>query len=117
MSKFVAMATSSSYSEGVLLGSDKDWYHGKLTGNAAEQLLVDSGQDCFLVRQDGRALTLSLIHEGKVHHMNIKYGPGWYELEGGAAKQYSFIDLDELVSHYQSNVLSADLQVILKKGL
>ena len=108
----MAVASSSIYAKGSLLGSDKDWYHGQLTRVEAEQALTASGCDCFLIREDGRALVLSLIHHGQVHHVNIKYGPGWYELESGSA-QYSFTELDELVSHYSSEPISEHLKLTL----
>ena len=108
----MAVASSSVYAKGSLLGSDKDWYHGQLTRVEAEQALTASGCDCFLIREDGRALVLSLIHHGQVHHVNIKYGPGWYELESGSA-QYSFTELDELVSHYSSEPISKHLKLTL----
>ena len=109
----MAVASSSAYAEGSLLGSDKDWYHGQLTRVEAEQALTASGCDCFLVREDGRALVLSLIHQGQAHHVNIRNGPGWYELESGSA-QYSFTELDELVSHYSKEPINDHLKVTLE---
>jgi len=105
---------STIYAKGFLLGSDKDWYHGELNPIEAERALIASGDGdgCFLIRQNNKALFLSLIHQGQVHHIGIKYGPGWYELDGGTA-QYSFIELEELVSHYQSEVISDTLNVTL----
>ena len=100
------------YSKGSLLSYDKDWCHGKLTRAQAEEALKASGSDCFLIREDGKALVLSLIHHGHVHHVNIKYGPGWYELESGSA-QYSINELDELVSFYSSNPISNKLKFTL----
>ena len=108
----MAVASSGVYAKGSLLGSDQDWYHGQLTRVEAEQALTASGCDCFLIREDGRALVLSLIHHGQVHHVNIKNGPGWYELESGSA-QYSFTELDELVSHYSSEPISEQLKLTL----
>ena len=104
----VHVASSSVYDKGSLLGSDKDWYHGQLTRVEAEQALTASGCDCFLIREDGRALVLSLIHHGQVHHVNIKYGPGWYGLGNQSWLAFSrcrFTDLDKLVSHYQEHVI------------
>ena len=108
----MAVASSSVYAKGSLLDSDKDWYHGQLTRVEAEQALTASGCDCFLIREDGRALVLSLIHHGQVHHVNIKYGPGWYELESGSA-QYSFTELVELISYYSSEPISEHLKLTL----
>ena len=67
----MAVAGSSVYAKGVLVGSDKDWYHGELSRVQAEHALTVSGRDCFLVRVSQRALILSLIHHGQVHHINI----------------------------------------------
>ena len=110
--QFLSNKISTVYAKGSLLGSDKDWYHGQLTRVEAEQALTASGCDCFLIREDGRALVLSLIHHGQVHHVNIKYGPGWYELESGSA-QYSFTELDELVSLYSCEPISEHLKLTL----
>ena len=110
--QLLSNAISTVYDRGSLLVSDKDWYHGQLTRVEAEQALTASGCDCFLIRDDGRALVLSLIHHGQVHHVNIKYGPGWYALESGSA-QYSFTELDELVSHYSSEPISEHLKLTL----
>ena len=112
MTCIMAVASSSVYAKGSLLGSDKDWYHGQLARNEAEEALKALGCDCFLIREDGRALVLSLIHHGQVHHIKIKYGLGWYELESGSA-QYSFTELDELVSHYSSEPISAKFSFTL----
>ncbi len=105
------MADSVTYAKGSPLGCDKDWYHGELSRVEAEQALATYGRDCFLVRVSEGALILSLIHHGILHHLNIKYGLGWYELESGSA-QYSFIELEELVSHYSSKDIGA-LDVML----
>ena len=55
---------------------------------------------------------MSFIHHGQVYHVAIKYGPGWYELEGGSAK-HRFTELDDLVSYYHVNKISESLQVSL----
>ena len=109
----MSVASSRVYAKGSLLDSDKDWYHGQLTRVEAEQALTASGCECFLIREDGRALVLSLIHHRQVHHVNIRNGPGWYELESGSA-QYSFTELDELVSHYSKQPINDHLKVTLE---
>ena len=109
----MAVASSSAYAKGSLLGSDKEWCHGQLTRVEAEQALATYGCDCFLIREDGRALVLSLIHHRQLHHVNIEYGPGWYELENGSAP-YSFTELDELVSHYATEPINENLRVTLQ---
>jgi hypothetical protein len=95
------------YSEGTTAWSGQDWYHEELTKEAAEHALKESGRDCFLIRQTQGVLVLSLIHGGEFHHITIKYGPRWYELENGTA-QYSFTELEELVDYYCSNPLTVD---------
>ena len=70
-----------------LLGSDKDWYHGEISTVQAQHALSVSGRDCFLVRVSQGDLILSLIHHGQLYHINIKYGPGWYELDSGSSTQ------------------------------
>ena len=100
------------YAKGALPGSNKDWYYGQLSRVQAEHALAVFGQHCFLVRENQGDLVLSLLHHGQLHHVNIKYGPGWYELENGSA-QYSFTGLEELVDHYRETAISDTLKVTL----
>ena len=109
----MAVASSNPYSRGLLLNnSDEDWYHGELTRDEAEQALTVYGGDCFLIRESEGGLVLSLTHHGQVHHVAIKYGPGWYELEGGSA-QHRFTELDDLVSYYHRKPIRGDLKITL----
>ena len=94
------------------MGSDKEWYHGELTRDEAEQALKATGHDSSLIRHCRGVLVLSLIHDGGFHHITISYGPGWYELENGSA-QYSFTELDDLVTYYQIYHLSPDVAFTL----
>ena len=96
------VAQGNVYDKGFPQGSNQDWYHGELSRVEAEQALTASKCNCFLVRESEGAPILSLIHHGQLHHLNIKYGPGWYELEIGFAR-YSFTELEELVDYYTSN--------------
>jgi len=90
------------------------WYHGNLTKTEAELRLTGKRHDCFLIRESERALILSLIHHGRVHHINIKrVGQGWYELDGVGSAVYSFSKLEDLVSHYHCNAISDDLKITL----
>ena len=98
------------YSKGTC--SNKEWYHGELTRVEAEQALAASDCDCFLIRECEGGLVLSLTHHGKVHHVAVKYGPSWYELEGGSA-QDRFTKLGDLVSYYHANTISESLQAKL----
>ena len=99
--------TSSTYTSRFLAVSDKEWYHGELARDEAEQALKASGCDCFLVRHCQGVLVLSLIHG--FHHITINYGPDWYELENGSARA----ELGELVTHYQSYPISPDFAFTL----
>ena len=100
------------YNKGCLVGSDKVWYHGELTRDEAEQALKASDSDCFLIRHCQGILVLSLIHDREFHHITIKYGPGWYELENGSA-QNSFTELEDLVTYYWGYHISPDLAFTL----
>lgn len=71
-----------------------------------------TGNDSFLVCERKGSLFLSLQHEGQFHHIKIKYGPGWYELESGSAN-YSFLELDDLITHYSSEIISDYLNTTL----
>ena len=79
--------------------SDKDWYHGELTRDQAEEALRASGSNCFLIRESKGNLVLSLIHHGDIYHMVIKHGPGGYNL----SSVKSFSDLNKLVSYHHNN--------------
>ena len=87
------------------------WYHGDVSRVEAEQVLAASGNNCFLIRESGKSLVLSLIHHGQVHHVNIQYGPGWYKLESSSAPK--FIELERLVSYYKASHISDDIKVRL----
>jgi len=95
------------------VASDKEWFHEKLTTTEAEEFLGASGDDCFLIRDEGGTLFMSLIHQGEVHHIKIKYGFGGYALESGSTAVYNFTELEDLVSHYQSEVISDSLKTTL----
>ena len=92
---------SNVYAKGCLIDSDKDWYHGELTRNQAEEALRASGSNCFLIRESEGNLILSLIHYGEIYHNVIKHGPGWYSL----SSEERFSDLNELVSYYHNNAI------------
>ena len=108
----VTSASCSPYSKGSLSCSDKNWFHGELTRKEAEQCLRATGYDCFLVRQSERLLFLSLAHHGKIHHMSINYGSGWYELENSLLRQ-KFAEINDLVMHYSDHIINGDLRTTL----
>ena len=94
------------------MGSEKEWYHGELTTDEAEQALKASGCDCFLIRHCQGVLVLSLIHDGEFHHVTIQYEPGSYELENGSAK-YNHSELEKLIDYYRNNPISCDHSITL----
>ena len=114
----MAVSTSSIYTKGSPVDSDKDWYHGELTRVQAEKALRESqDSNCFLIRESRvkskRSLILSLIHHGaEVYHTTIEYGPGRYRLEGEPPEK-AFSKLDDLVSHYRSKALHIDPKTTL----
>ena len=84
--------------------SDQDWYHGELSKEEAEQALIASTCDCFLVRVSEGALTLSLIQQGQLHHLSIKHcRPNGYALSKDDPVSTHFNKLEELVAHYKQN--------------
>ena len=111
----IGVRGSSTYTKGCLVGSDKEWYHGELTREDAEQALKASGCDCFLIRHCQGVLVLSIIHDGEFHHNTVKYGQGWYKLENGSAL-HSFPELDDLVTYYWSYPISPNLAFTLGKA-
>ena len=86
--------------------SSRDWYHGDMTQDEAEEMLTASGNDCFLIRHDQQMLVLSLSHCEKFYHVKIKHSPGGYELENGTA-ECPFTGLDDLINYYHKNALSS----------
>ena len=110
--KAIVSPDYSLYARGSLSCSNQEWFHGELTRVEAEQALAASDCDCFLIRESEGGLVLSLTHHGQVHHVAVKYGPGWYKLEGGSA-QLRFTELKYLVSYYHGNTISESLQATL----
>jgi hypothetical protein len=87
------------YEKGFLIGSDRDWYHGELTTEEAEQALKASGCDCYLIRQSQGVLVLSHIHGGRFTHTKIVGGERGFSL---ADSPQPFSELPELISHYHT---------------
>jgi hypothetical protein len=78
----------------VSVWSDKDWYHGELTREEAEQELKASGCDCYLVRQKQGVLVLSLINGRNLTHFRVHEQDG-YKLKGSR----TFRALDDLLGY------------------
>ena len=106
-----SMATNV-YAKGCPVNSDKDWYHGELTRDQAEETLRASGSNCFLIRESKGNLVLSLIYHGDIHHTVIKRGPGGYSLS--SVKNFS--DLNELVSYCHNNPIITESGETLTLG-
>ena len=106
-----AMA-SNVYAKACPVDSDKDWYHGELTRDQAEETLRASGADCFLIRKSKGRLILSLIHHGEIYHAVIEHGPGWYSL----SSKKSFSDLNELVSYHLNHPIITESGEALTLG-
>ena len=103
---------SNVYAEGDPVDSDKDWYHGMLTRDQAEETLRASGYNYFLIRESKGSLVLSLIHHGDIYHIVIKRGPGGYSL----SSVEHFSDLNELVSYYHNNAIITESGVTITLG-
>ena len=103
------VGSSHTYTRGILVESDKEWYHGEQTREEAEWALKASGCDCFLIRHNQGDLVLSLVQNGNTTHIPIKYGPGWYKLEGSLQ---AFSELWELICHYHNSPISSTLNML-----
>ncbi len=99
----MAVAASNGNMKGLLMDSDKEWYHGELTREQAEMTLRDNGSDCFLIRESKGSLVLSLINHGEKHHVKIAYQLGWYSIDGLSKK---FKELNELVEYISTHNIS-----------
>ena len=104
-----AVSDASTYAKGNFVGSDKEWHHGELTRDEAEQALKTSGCDCFLIRHCHGHLILSLIRNRNTTHIPIKYGPGWYKLEGTLQ---AFSELQELICHFHNSPIDTNFDVL-----
>ncbi len=89
------------YAKGSPSYSGQDWYHGELSQVEAERALTASGHgSSFLVRVGSEQdLILSLIHNGRVHHIKIQYTTEGYSLHG--SPKQTFQDLQELIAFYR----------------
>ena len=109
---FIVMA-SNDYVKACPVDSDKDWYHGELTRDQAEEALRASGSNCFLIRESKGSLVLSTILQGQIYHYVIKRGPGRYSLSSSVK---NFSDLNELVSYYHNNAIVTESGEALTLG-
>lgn len=110
--------SSSEYSQGSFPGSDEDWYHGEVSRPKAEQLIMATPYNCFLIRQSkgvtNGGLVLSLKYGPRLSHIRIVYGPGertgWYKLNGSTEV---FTGLLDLVNYYRRMPISNDPLIML----
>lgn len=91
------------------------WYHGNVSRDGAEVLLLEVRADCFLVRESEKRsgqFSLSVSHRGCVKHFRIdtKSGPtvrfGLY----GAVR--GFPSVQELVGYYTEHNISSDGEIL-----
>ncbi len=95
----MAVAAPNVYMKGLLVDSDKEWYHGELTREQAEMTLRDNGSDCFLIRESKGSLVLSLINHQETQHYKITNQHGWHSIDGWSKK---FKELNELVKYFST---------------
>lgn len=79
-----------------------DWYHGNISKEQAEVILVKGSGNVFLVRKQSSNLVLSKSIRGWISHDLIKRGPEGYHLEGRQA----FRSVSDLVRYYQQRPLN-----------
>ncbi|GFR93727.1 tyrosine-protein phosphatase non-receptor type [Elysia marginata] len=79
------------------------WFHGHLTGRAAEALLMEKGKNSsFLVRESQSKLgdfVISVRCDDRVTHVKIRCQGNKYDVGGGE----KFLSLTELVEHYKKS--------------
>ncbi|KOB77829.1 putative tyrosine-protein kinase shark [Operophtera brumata] len=95
-----------------------NWYHGKISRDAAEKVLKEEDEDgSFLVRDSNTSLgdyVLSVLHQGEVVHYQIRrHGEdAFFSIE----EHTTVHGLDTLIQHYRgdSNGLVTRLSVVCK---
>lgn len=117
MTSFILLRTNS-----FLLRMNRDdnvnWFHGKISRDAAEKLLKEEGEDgVFLVRESNTSpgdYVLSVLHQGQVVHYQIRrHGEdAFFSIE----EHTTVHGLDTLIQHYRgdSNGLVTRLSVVCK---
>ncbi|XP_049874741.1 tyrosine-protein kinase Shark [Pectinophora gossypiella] len=117
MTSFILLKTNS-----FLLRMNREdnvnWFHGKISREAAENLLKEEGEDgVFLVRESNTSpgdYVLSVLHQGEVVHYQIRrHGEdAFFSIE----EHTTVHGLDTLIQHYRgdSNGLVTRLSVVCK---
>ncbi|KAM3967419.1 SH2 ankyrin repeat kinase [Aphomia sociella] len=117
MTSFILLKTNS-----FLLRMNREdnvnWFHGKISREAAENLLKEEGEDgVFLVRESNTSpgdFVLSVLHQGEVVHYQIRrHGEdAFFSIE----EDTTVHGLDTLIQHYRgdSNGLVTSLSVVCK---
>ncbi|KAK3866099.1 hypothetical protein Pcinc_028356 [Petrolisthes cinctipes] len=78
------------------------WFHGKITRDEAENLLMPSEDGLFLVRESTNFpgdYTLCVCFEGKVEHYRVKYKDSKLTID----EEEYFEHLTKLVEHYEQD--------------
>ena len=83
------------------------WYHGWISQETAEERLHKVPYQCFLIRENGVNLSLSMKHQGEVSHFLLKKDSDGYALNGTDRK---FDTLLQLVDFFMTNSITGDLR-------
>ena len=81
------------------------WYQGWISRETAEERLNKVPYHCFLIRENGGNLSLSMKHQGDISHFLIEKDSDGYEITGTDRK---FDTLLQLVDFYMTNSVSGD---------
>ncbi|XP_012941523.1 tyrosine-protein phosphatase non-receptor type 11 [Aplysia californica] len=84
------------------MAASRRWFHPNISGQQAERLLMEKGQDwSFLARPSSTegAYTLSIRRNGEVTHIKIQNTGDSFDLYGGE----TFATLAELIQYYMDN--------------
>ena len=81
------------------------WYHGQISRETAEERLNKVPYHCFLIRENGANLSLSMKHQGDISHFLIEKDSDGYKMTG---TRESFDALLQLVDFYMTNSVSGD---------
>ena len=90
------------------------WYHGKISRKYSEELLKNTPDGYFLVRESTTqpdSYALSLKHRGEVKHRIIHFRDDCctYEIQGTRKR---FTKITDLVLYYQQNYISISGEIL-----
>ncbi|CAL8092533.1 unnamed protein product [Calicophoron daubneyi] len=89
---------------GAIAPNSVGFFHGKITREQAEEVLVAHGatEGLFLLRESvGRNFVISICHLNRVHHYNVERQlDGWYKIQTGRR----FLGPVELIRHHSTQL-------------